>query len=149
MDEKKSSPSDAGLPSLQGVGVLVMLCEDEWMGVFRLTPDASPITLGRSGENDIELAWDRCCSRSHAQFEWDNGEWRIVDLESRNGLRVNDEKISGSTTLNHKDRVRIGKTRFIFTDATRESYEVVPHKQPAPSVPPNEMTRLDLADDLP
>jgi len=67
------------------------------------------ITIGRDLDNDIVVN-DSKASRHHLQIICDGGNYRIVDFNSTNGTFVNDQKISGETTLLINDRVRIGNT---------------------------------------
>jgi len=65
-------------------------------------------TVGRA-EADIALA-DPDVSRRHAQFHQVDAGIGVEDLGSRNGTFVNDQRISGITTLSEGDRVRFGNT---------------------------------------
>ncbi|MBV6450000.1 MAG: hypothetical protein MHPDNHAH_00718 [Anaerolineales bacterium] len=51
------------------------------------------VTLGRSTTNDIVLL-DSRVSRNHAQVRCSDGEILVTDLNSANGIRVNDQKVS-------------------------------------------------------
>ena len=51
------------------------------------------ITLGRTDENKVVLP-DSGVSRIHAAIEFQDGDYYVVDLESRNGVFLNSEKIS-------------------------------------------------------
>jgi pSer/pThr/pTyr-binding forkhead associated (FHA) protein len=60
------------------------------------------VTIGRMGGNDLVLP-DHTVSRNHAELTHTADGWKVVDLGSRNGTRVNDVFIreaqvsSGST----------------------------------------------------
>jgi adenylate cyclase len=47
------------------------------------------LTLGRASDNDVVLR-DFSVSRHHARVDERNGEFHLVDLESTNGIRVNE-----------------------------------------------------------
>lgn len=66
-----------------------------------------PMTIGRGADNDIRLA-DAKTSRHHARLAPDGDEMRIEDLDSANGVYVNDTRIRGAVRLTAGDRLRIG-----------------------------------------
>ncbi|HSP80305.1 MAG TPA: FHA domain-containing protein [Myxococcaceae bacterium] len=70
--------------------------------------------IGRTEDNDIALD-HRSLSRTHAKLvREDSGEWRIIDMQSANGLTINGESYA-QATLSHGDLVELGhvKLRFI------------------------------------
>lgn len=69
--------------------------------------------IGRSRECDIVLD-DTAASRRHAEVLPSGEGWRLVDLESTNGVRVNDRRVSGETLLDPGDRIEIGSTEMVF-----------------------------------
>jgi pSer/pThr/pTyr-binding forkhead associated (FHA) protein len=74
-----------------------------------------PITVaGRSSENKIAIE-DKQCSRRHCQFEKTDWGFKLVDLESRNGTRVND-RVVNQALLRPGDRIQIGKHVLTFED---------------------------------
>ena len=90
---------------------------------FLITQDESkesyPITrttcrLGRSKNNEITLR-DSSVSRRHAEIHRDQGdEFTLIDLNSLNGVFVNNEKI-GRYKLNEGDILEIGDVSLRFT----------------------------------
>ena len=70
-------------------------------------------TVGRA-EADVALP-DPDVSRRHAQFHRVDAGIGIEDLGSRNGTYVNDQRISGITTIAEGDRVRFGNTVWRMT----------------------------------
>jgi pSer/pThr/pTyr-binding forkhead associated (FHA) protein len=77
--------------------------------------DRSRVTLGRSLENDVCLAWDSEVSRLHAEIERVGEHWLVVDDGvSRNGTFVAGERVSGRRRLNDGDIVRVGGTPVVF-----------------------------------
>ncbi len=65
--------------------------------------------LGRLPTCDVVLEEPRC-SRQHARIQFDPGTGRhvITDLNTPNGTRVNDKRISGIVLLSSGDRIGIG-----------------------------------------
>jgi signal transduction histidine kinase len=78
-----------------------------------------PLTLGRDATNRIQLA-DSEVSRRHAEVRRDDVGYVLVDLGSSNGSLVNGEKIE-ERRLANGDRVQLGRTLLIFTDADDRS----------------------------
>lgn len=68
--------------------------------------------LGRGTDCHITVA-DPMCSRIHAIIEHAEGQWTIRDGESRNGTRVNGQKVE-QATLDNGHKVRIGSSEFEF-----------------------------------
>ncbi len=82
------------------------------------------LKIGRTDDNDICLD-HRSLSRTHAKLVREaEGDWRILDLQSANGLTVNDESYA-QATLKHLDVLELGHVRLKFVGAG-ESYAFVP-----------------------
>lgn len=82
-------------------------------GNVGMTYDLSgtPISIGRHPDNDIAIQ-DELASRFHCAVEPDGkGGWKVRDLGSRNGTRVNEERVA-ETLVQTGDRIRIGKHVF-------------------------------------
>ncbi|MDZ7343037.1 MAG: FHA domain-containing protein [candidate division KSB1 bacterium] len=78
---------------------------------------AERMTIGRDPENDIRLG-DLTVSRQHAQLiRQANDRYCIVDLQSRNGIRLNGNKITEPVALTDGDQIKIGAYQLIFLDA--------------------------------
>ncbi len=71
-------------------------------------------TLGRSEECEVTIE-DPLVSRRHAQIAVDGEEVRLIDLGSRNGVKVNGRAVTGTTLLQDGDRVRIGTQDLVFS----------------------------------
>jgi hypothetical protein len=71
-------------------------------------------TLGRSEECEVTIE-DPLVSRRHAQIAVDGDDVKLIDLGSRNGVRVNGRLVSGSQLLQDGDRVRIGTQDLVFS----------------------------------
>lgn len=84
-------------------------------------PDSGQLVVGRDATAADLALEDRLVSRRHAAFRCAGGETiDIVDLDSLNGVRVNDAPVKGSRTLAHRDRVQIGAHVFLVIDDRRE-----------------------------
>ena len=80
----------------------------------------SVLTCGRDFENDIAID-HRSLSRSHCKFiRTLNGEWKVVDLGSSNGVQVNGETYSVGT-LASGDTVTIGRVKLRFVSPEEEA----------------------------
>lgn len=83
---------------------------DEAGAVRRYAVTERGITVGRGEQNDIVLVSKRA-SREHARFWFENGRVHVEDLQSRNGLVVNDAPVH-KTALAEGDRVLIGEVEL-------------------------------------
>lgn len=70
------------------------------------------VTIGRSEGNDIVIA-SRLASDRHARIEISDDKPHLVDLDSKNGTRVNGRSIK-RRTLYGGDRIEIGDATFRF-----------------------------------
>ncbi|EPX62973.1 Adenylate cyclase [Cystobacter fuscus DSM 2262] len=69
--------------------------------------------VGRTEDNDIAID-HRSLSRLHAKIvREDTGEWRIIDMQSANGMSVNGE-IYAQASLSHGDIVELGHVKMRF-----------------------------------
>ncbi|HTO99022.1 MAG TPA: FHA domain-containing protein [Myxococcales bacterium] len=95
--------------------------------------DRSPIGLGRSDENDLQVEHPSI-SRKHLRLHLENGSWKVMDAESRNGVRVNGESYA-QIGLRHGDVLEIGHLRFVFVEHGR-ALQLPPEHAPISSTPP-------------
>jgi hypothetical protein len=76
--------------------------------------DASPLTFGRSSQNDIELKRDEYASSTHARIEpRRDGVW-LEDAGSTNGTYLNGIRLTRPKRLTSGDIVRIGETELRY-----------------------------------
>jgi Nif-specific regulatory protein len=101
---------------------LVVRRDDGFGDVFPLTA-SERYTLGRAATNRIVLK-DELCSREHAEVYYADGQWRLRDLNSLNGTRVNEERLTSEVELAPRDEVHLGKTRLIFVEDMGELPDV-------------------------
>lgn len=78
--------------------------------VFPLEGD--PVTIGRALDRDVQFDAERV-SRHHAELFRRNGAWWIRDGGSRNGTRVNGERVS-EHRLAPNDRIDLGRAVTLF-----------------------------------
>ena len=72
-------------------------------------------TIGRTPENTVCLSFSPTVSRQHAIVRCHNGyEYQIMDLGSRNGTYVNDQRVVMPVTLQSGARIRIANNEMIF-----------------------------------
>ena len=72
------------------------------------------VTLGRTPDNTIPLPVEGV-SRKHAQILFIGKGWEVVDLGSRNGTKVNGEKVKRAV-LKPGDVVDIGGIEIVYED---------------------------------
>lgn len=85
---------------------------------------AETVLVGRGADCRIVLN-DAKCSRRHCEiFPWEGG-YKLVDLESRNGTRVN-EVLVNQRILAHGDQIKIGDAVLVFEDPLRDPGRRIP-----------------------
>ena len=89
---------------------------DACQQILLLDPDVDRVSIGRRGDQDIVLQWDKQVSRAHALLEKLGGDWTLIDELSQNGSYVNGDKIHKRQRLGHKDVMCFGTTRITFQD---------------------------------
>lgn len=80
--------------------------------IYKLDKDT--ITLGRNPQCDIFLN-DMTVSRMHAQLDLSGGCFILKDVDSFNGVWVNNTNID-SKTLRSGDFIQIGKFAFVYDE---------------------------------
>ena len=76
-----------------------------------VVPIRGIITLGRKPENTIVLT-EPFVSGNHAKIYAKNNTLYIEDLNSTNGIYVNEEKVEGKIKLTTGDEIKIGSAIF-------------------------------------
>lgn len=84
--------------------------------------EAPLISIGRVDGNDIILTHPSVSSR-HAELRLEGGDYLLVDHNSTNGTRVNEERIT-EVMLRHQDVVTIGN--IIFSYVSKNALEAAP-----------------------
>lgn len=93
--------------------------------------DKEEIVIGRSTECDVQLP-ENSISRKHARVYRDASGWRVADLGSRNGTRINDLP-STDKVLQDGDRIVLPEVVLTFVDASAPR----PPSSPLEDGPPN------------
>src|ERR1043165_8932235 len=72
-------------------------------------------TIGRTSDNTVCLSGSPLVSRQHALVRCHDGyQYQIIDLGSRNGTFVDDQRVVMPTTLNHGARIQIAHNELVF-----------------------------------
>jgi len=88
-----------------------------------------PVLLGRATECDILLN-DLKASREHAVIEpYGDGRWRVRDLGSGNGTKVNGKKVQRQI-LEPEDVVQIGDAKVLFAGEAAAVVAPAPEERP-------------------
>jgi hypothetical protein len=78
----------------------------------------SEVVIGRSSDCHITIE-DPLISRRHAQVVLRDDAAYVVDLGSRNGVRVNGRLVKGEQLLKDGDRIRLGTQELVFSVVAR------------------------------
>jgi pSer/pThr/pTyr-binding forkhead associated (FHA) protein len=108
MDQSPLEPQDEGLPLSPSLPPLRL-----WMqptGVMIELTEADTL-VGRHSTASLRLPTPDV-SRRHCRIICTGGYWQIVDLDSLNGVFVNEERIVDQAELQDGDQVRIGGFTF-------------------------------------
>jgi hypothetical protein len=76
---------------------------------------SSGTIIGRAPPADVIVA-DKAVSAQHARFEFADGLWRVSDLGSTNGTRLNDRPVVAPSRLRRGDQLELGAVRFEVGD---------------------------------
>jgi pSer/pThr/pTyr-binding forkhead associated (FHA) protein len=79
--------------------------------------------VGRHSEADVRLALPDV-SRRHCRFLFQHGNWKVIDLDSTNGVFVNGERMH-EATLYDGDQIRLGS--FLFAVRLEAPSRPMPH----------------------
>ncbi len=84
-------------------------------------PIGNTATIGRTRENTVCLSMSPLVSRQHAIIRCYNGyQFQIIDLGSRNGTYVNEQRVVMPVTLVDGARIRIAENTIIFAEELDE-----------------------------
>ena len=82
------------------------------------------VAVGRVDGNEVQVVHGSISSR-HAELVLEGVEYRVRDLESTNGTRVNDEKIT-EALLQDRDRLQFGQIPFRYEGAVLRAALAIP-----------------------
>lgn len=75
--------------------------------------------VGRSAECDVSFTEDNDMSGQHFRLiKGDENHWFVLDLDSTNGLWINDTRVS-QRRLRHGDKIHAGRQDFVFHDGKK------------------------------
>jgi Nif-specific regulatory protein len=111
---RTDKPPTTAMTPASATAYLVVRREDGFGDVFPLTV-GERYTLGRAPTNRIQVK-DDLCSREHAEVYFADGRWRLRDLGSLNGTRLNSERVDTDWELAPRDEVGLGRTRLLFVE---------------------------------
>jgi pSer/pThr/pTyr-binding forkhead associated (FHA) protein len=74
-------------------------------------------TIGSDASSATIAVDDGTVSRVHAVLERVGTTWLVRDLGSRNGTRLNGERLTGQRRLHDGEEVLVGRTKLVFRDA--------------------------------
>ncbi|MCC6419880.1 MAG: sigma 54-interacting transcriptional regulator [Gemmataceae bacterium] len=106
---------------------LVVRREDGFGDVYPLIA-GQRFTLGRAATNRIVLK-DELCSREHAEVYHADGRWRLRDLDSLNGTRINRETLDTEWELSPGDEMNVGRTHLIFVEYMAQLPDLPPRDE--------------------
>ena len=88
------------------------MLDDREVRKFALHKDAI-VTIGRAQDNDIVIN-NLALSRRHAQVEFVDGAYEIIDLGSQNGVYSGNERVKGAKRLEDNETISLGTYKFAF-----------------------------------
>ena len=75
--------------------------------------DDDSFTIGRAPDNDLVLE-DGAASGRHCIIQLEGGVYKVIDLNSRNGVTVNGERVDGARELSDRDVLGVGYATITF-----------------------------------
>lgn len=92
--------------------MFVVIVEDDRGGlVTELKLDSGLLSIGRTTDNDIVLP-SSSISRNHCRLQIQSGIATIIDLNSSNGIYVDEVRIKESAAVNEHQLIRLGDYRL-------------------------------------
>jgi pSer/pThr/pTyr-binding forkhead associated (FHA) protein len=117
LDELREPTSPGAEDAVSGVegvpsGSALLLVKRGPSAGARFLLDRNVTSAGRHPDSGIFLD-DITVSRRHAEFQHENGVFRVVDAGSLNGTYVNRQPVDSAVLANH-DEIQIGTFRLVF-----------------------------------
>jgi len=117
---------------------LVISLPDAGEVIHELTE--SRLSVGRTDENTIQID-DPSVSTHHAELTVSGGEYRLKDLGSTNGTRLNGAPLEGEKAIAPGDRIRFGKVEAIYETDGKQGSRPLPREEAAPATPASSSQR--------
>jgi len=109
-DEKTVIYTGSASPAARLVCLDTLL--DESLKSLDIRVGVQDETIGRSDDNSISIKYNKM-SRNHARVSFENGKWILEDLNSANGIYINEQRITRAA-MGQGDIVVIGQVPFRF-----------------------------------
>lgn len=84
------------------------------MDGLRNRVEAPKFTIGRDSDNDLALVMDPLVSASHARITREGRHYWLVDLGSRNGVYLGDQRLSVRSLIGPGTMFTVGRTQLEF-----------------------------------
>ncbi|MBI5366743.1 MAG: FHA domain-containing protein, partial [Planctomycetes bacterium] len=95
---------------------------------------SGPITIGRSRTNRVQVEAEGV-SRTHCRLEEVDGRWRLIDMGSHNGIRVNGISVS-EKWLTGEDAIEVGRALLSFHTAPPADIVAQTERETVPALAP-------------
>jgi serine phosphatase RsbU (regulator of sigma subunit) len=92
---------------------------------IRIELGKSPVSLGRSADNDLAYPDDPWLSRFHLVFDTIDGRWCIKDCASRNGTILNSAALRDPQQIKPGDRIHAGHLTIDVRETPKEVHRPV------------------------
>lgn len=111
--------------------MLLLIAECQGKAIrFPLAPDLQEVTIGSLPQNEIHVPY-RGVSRHHFTLRRQDSGWRLHDLGSTNGTKVNGIKIQESS-IKAGDVIEAGTVTFRVQNYTDDKIVPLPEEHPRP-----------------
>ena len=97
------------------------------------------LTVGSDPESADLALDDPAVSRVHARLDRIGSTWLVLDLGSRNGTRLNGERLTGQRRLRDGEEILVGRTRLIYRDGSENKRPPTDALEP----PPANLTKME------
>ena len=104
-----------------------------------VTLSDATLTIGSDPESADLALDDPAVSRVHAILEQVGTTWLVRDLGSRNGTRLNGERLTGQRRLRNGEEILLGRTRLVYRDGTENHRPLTDSLEP----PPANLTKME------
>ena len=99
-----------------------------------VTLSGDEFSIGRAPENDLAIEDDNTVSKFHAVLRRQKHRWTILDLDSRNGTKLNGERVVQEMMLRDHINIEIGHARLVYLNQAEEVGDTTEVIKPAPPV---------------